>query len=761
MGYWLATAADQQRRDWVKRFDPRFWTVDFPRPMLASVVTNGPRALRIDCAFLKQNDLAGLIWESADRFDHPLLGFATNRDYRGCTLRFRWQASGALTALDAVNGPVLTIEGRDAGGAPRTWYVRLWNYATGGAGDCRVALDFDALDGGFALPANADRVWAGDIDRLFVSLVPAGYTGANLPLAAGASASVTLSEIACDGPGSTLRIGDAVVPPHRLGIANGYDDCYNQTPARLVRNYVQLGYGGLLDHYVGMSHAPALAWDGTAFTASGGLAGPATTWHADYLARARAAAFEVQLSLSLELLDQFCPAAWKQRDADGNPALTAYSPPSTLLSPVSAPATAWLAGMGTALATLAAAAGQPVLIQIGEPWWWVGPDNRLCAYDAATTAAYLAQTGQAAPPIRDVRGMATAPKQTFLDWLGGRLGAATLALRDAVRAAVPGASVSLLFYAPAVLRRDAVDLRRANLPAAWASPAFDVFESEDYEWVTAGDYAGQASMQAAVSALGYPPARQRYYAGVANAATDWRAIDAAAAAACSRGIARVFAWAWPQVARDGFVHFDIAGDETMPAFHDVRFPLELGYGATGGPQFSTQVITTGSGAEQRNSSWADARLRYDAGVGVRSEADLATLIAFFRARRGQAHAFRFNDPLDHRGDGEPLGRGDGVTTRFWLARTYGDGTDAQVRRITRPVAGTVTVKVGGVAATGWTAGDLGAIDFTVPPVSGASINASFDFDVPVRFAEDRIDVGLASWRAGDLPSVPLIEVREA
>ena len=223
----------------------------------------------------------------------------------------------------------------------------------------------------------------------------------------------------------------------------------------------------------------------------------------------------------------------------------------------------------------------------------------------------------------------------------------------------------------------------------------------------------------------------------------------------------MFLWASPQVLRDGLTYFQITGDETMPAFHDVRFPLELGYGASGGPQFSTQVVTTGSGFEQRNSSWADARLHYDAGVGVRSEADLATLVEFFRARRGQAHGFRFEDPHDHAASDEPIGTGDGVRTRFALTRSYGSGADAQVRRITRPVEASVAVKLGGIAAGGWSLAALGEIDFAAAPPAGVAVTASFAFDLPMRFAEDRIDVGLTGWRAGDVPSVPLVEVREA
>src|SRR3546814_5000164 len=141
---------------------------------MASVVATASDALRVEAVFHNRQDLAGLIWEAEDRGDHPLLAYETGRDFRHTQLRFRWRSDG-VKPLDALHGPTLTIEGRDAGGAPRAWYVRLWNYAEGTAEDAVVTLDFDALDGGFLLPGEADPVWAGDIDRMFVSLVAPDY----------------------------------------------------------------------------------------------------------------------------------------------------------------------------------------------------------------------------------------------------------------------------------------------------------------------------------------------------------------------------------------------------------------------------------------------------------------------------------------------------------------------------------------------------------------------------------------------------------
>ena len=208
----------------------------------------------------------------------------------------------------------------------------------------------------------------------------------------------------------------------------------------------------------------------------------------------------------------------------------------------------------------------------------------------------------------------------------------------------------------------------------------------------------------------------------------------------------------------------------MQSFDDVPYPLALGRDASIAAEFSTTVAVTASGFEHRNSGWSDARLRFDVGPGIRSEAELGVLLSFFRARRGAARAFRLHDPSDCSSNGmtlEPtqsdqlLGTGDGQRTRFALLKHYGDSADPQARRITRPVAGSVLISVGGVATTGWSLDPVGEIVFTVAPASGVAVRAGFQFDVPVRFAEDRLEISGAAFAAGDAPSVPLIEVREA
>jgi len=763
MGHWLAPPGAAKVFGHLKRFDARFWTVNFSRPMMAGVVTTGPSSLRVDAVFYRADDLAGLIWEAEDRHDHPLLAYETSRDFRGCRLSFRWR-SGGLKPLDAVDGPTLTIEGRDPAGVPRSWYVRLWNYARGLPEDAAVSIDFARLDGGFLLPGEADPVWAGDIDRMFISLVPPGYSQADAPLDAPAEGWVEIGSIVCDGPGSVLSIGETMVPEHQLKIATGYDDLYHVTPARLLRNCLQLGYRGAINHYVGMSHYFRLEANGGGLYVS--LAGSAlnaacAAWHRDFAARAGALGYELILSLSYELFDAHCWGDWKQRAEDGSPALTGWVPPSALLSPAHAGAMGYLQAVGRAFTAIARDAGLRVRFQVGEPWWWVRADGRICLYDDAARAAF------APVPIADVRAPLSAEQKATLDAAGAVLAQSTAALCAAVEAEAPGVEALLLVYLPTVL--EGPEVSRANVPLGWASPAFDVLQLEDYDWVTGGNLGATARGIAEVTArLGYPVEQQHYFSGFVlrpEERAQWAPIAAAAEAAFERGTGSVFVWALPQVLRDGFTWFEV-GEEGVEAFDDVRFPIALGREASVEPAFSTAVVTTANGAEQRNSDWADARLRFDAGPGVRGEAELHELLGFFRARRGAAVAFRFEDPFDHSSNGmagEPkagdqlLGIGDGVRTEFALVKHYGD----QRRRITRPVAGSVRVSVGGVErVSGWTLGPLGMVRFEVAPGAGVEVRAGYRFDVPVRFAEDRLSLSRATFAAGEMASVPLVEVRE-
>lgn len=208
------------------------------------------------------------------------------------------------------------------------------------------------------------------------------------------------------------------------------------------------------------------------------------------------------------------------------------------------------------------------------------------------------------------------------------------------------------------------------------------------------------------------------------------------------------------------------------AFHEVRFPTGLSFGALGGPQRRTDVVTLANGFEERNTPWAHSRRSYDAGLGMRSLDDLQVVIGFFEARMGQMHGFRWKDWADYKSGAatqEPsaldqsLGQGNGVNTTFQITRSYQSGAQAYSRVITKPVAGTVKAAVGGNVlqeGSGYSVDTAtGQISFAAAPGAGQQITVGYEFDVPVRFDTDRVLASVDSFQAGQVPSIPVIEVR--
>jgi uncharacterized protein (TIGR02217 family) len=207
-------------------------------------------------------------------------------------------------------------------------------------------------------------------------------------------------------------------------------------------------------------------------------------------------------------------------------------------------------------------------------------------------------------------------------------------------------------------------------------------------------------------------------------------------------------------------------------FHEVRFPAALSLGSTGGPERRTEIVTLASGHEERNTPWEASRRRYDAGVGMRSLDDIAALIDFFEARRGRLYGFRWKDWGDWRScppsaeiapTDQAIGVGDGSRREFALAKTYASGGADYVRAIEKPVTGSVRVAVGGAElaeGADWTLdAATGRVTFTAAPGAGAVVTAGFAFDVPVRFDTDRLDISYAGIAAGEVPSVPVVELR--
>jgi len=206
-------------------------------------------------------------------------------------------------------------------------------------------------------------------------------------------------------------------------------------------------------------------------------------------------------------------------------------------------------------------------------------------------------------------------------------------------------------------------------------------------------------------------------------------------------------------------------------FHEVDFPFAAAIGASGGPERRTEIAALASGGEARNALWSGSRRRWSVGAGLRSLADLDALLAFFEARRGPLHGFRFRDPLDHQSGplgAEPapldqeIGIGDGAATQFQLCKTYESGGASWRREIAKPVAGSVRLALDGAALAEGVDFTLdpatGALDLVQPPGAGASLTAGFLFDCPARFERDRLVISLDAFKAGRAPELSLVEI---
>lgn len=205
------------------------------------------------------------------------------------------------------------------------------------------------------------------------------------------------------------------------------------------------------------------------------------------------------------------------------------------------------------------------------------------------------------------------------------------------------------------------------------------------------------------------------------------------------------------------------------AFHDIRFPDRIAEGAEGGPEFSTSIIISSGGHEQRVANWSVARGRWNVGTGLQDASDYATLLAFFRARQGRLHAFRFKDWSDFEMPRQTIGTTDGADATWQIFKRYTSGGVNSDRTITRPVSGTVQVWVNNAAITlGSGAGEFqvnlstGVITLgsALTATTGHAIEVACEFDVPARFDTDSLPLNLQAFEIGQWPDVPVMEIRE-
>jgi uncharacterized protein (TIGR02217 family) len=199
----------------------------------------------------------------------------------------------------------------------------------------------------------------------------------------------------------------------------------------------------------------------------------------------------------------------------------------------------------------------------------------------------------------------------------------------------------------------------------------------------------------------------------------------------------------------------------MKSFIDERFPVDIGFGSVGGPEFATDIVTTSGGHEQRNISWNSARIKYNVAHGVRNIEQMQELIRFFRSKKGRAIGFRFKDWADYQINNQQIATGNGVSKEFQIIKTYQYGDSKEVRIIHKPVENSVKVLVNGQLlskALYEINYSCGKVIFNKAPKKDSVISVNCEFDVPVRFDTDILNASIDDFNSFST-DVSLIELK--
>lgn len=212
---------------------------------------------------------------------------------------------------------------------------------------------------------------------------------------------------------------------------------------------------------------------------------------------------------------------------------------------------------------------------------------------------------------------------------------------------------------------------------------------------------------------------------------------------------------------------------TLPTFLDTRLSQDIEQGASGGPSFLTTVMALSSGHEKRNVEWQYPRQEWDISFGIQTAADFEEVRSMFYNAFGRAVGFRFKDWSDYQiGDpvgysaalSQPFGTGDNIATVFQLFKSYTISSYTMLRKITRPVSGTLKIYDNNVLKTegvDFTVNySTGAVTFAIHPVVAHVLSVSCEFDVPVRFDSDMFKQKVTWVDAVELPTIAIIELKE-
>lgn len=198
-------------------------------------------------------------------------------------------------------------------------------------------------------------------------------------------------------------------------------------------------------------------------------------------------------------------------------------------------------------------------------------------------------------------------------------------------------------------------------------------------------------------------------------------------------------------------------------FLEKRFPIDISYGSSGGPEYYTDVLSTTNGCEIRSSKIYTPKMKFNISTGIKNRQQMNDIIHFFRCCKGRKMGFRYKDWGDFYGQNEKVKVIDQHTIQ--LIKTYNlDHDIIEERIITKPVQNTVIIQINNqvIPTTqlniNYITGRITLLNQIIND-SNSKITADFEFDVPVRFDTDYLPVTRENYNFYSLPNIELVEVK--
>lgn len=558
------------------------WTVNNNYESSAAITSETLSDFTITGTFRTKNDLIGIYWNSEDPITHPYISYGNRSDYRGVTLEFDYN----MTGCKDFSNNIISITLRANTG--ETYYVQMNRFIDNG----HVTIDFSnltLLNGNTYINANGEPVTVSEETPIDVSnlksimfvIVPNNYVENNSQYTIMANEDFTCEISNINVTNAYICNEHIPLEPHKYRLCEGYDDFYNFNPKRICREMRKLGYVEWLDLYIGASHYYEKSGTPNDVITDLGFNHNRTekmvldktiplnkafiAW-LDCYARELKANGTDKLIISVSMENLQCPTTWRQKDKDGNYAITGWVPSTFFYSPCHEEPLAYMQSVSEACLDIVVDNDMQPILQLGEAWWWWNENNRPnqppCFYDLATKNKYQTEFEENIP---EYASSWSDFNPVTIDWLNQQIVNYSWGIRSVVKQAkYENGLYMALFFPPSVLDKDRVPkmMQRVNyLSGIYSQKQLDVLQIEDYDWVTGiseetkeRDRSHHPEAYEIGKKLGFPTGKQHYFGGFVldpkDATEFWRLIKKSMDDAISKGFAEVFVWAGSQVRRD-------------------------------------------------------------------------------------------------------------------------------------------------------------------------------------------------------------------